>query len=100
MQRGEGPREGAVSISQKGTSGMLPGSKQPTALLPVCFSPLERYSPLLAALLAPSGLASFWGLINDSSVPALEQVSFTLPSITVLSIYNLSLFQVIIICQI
>ena len=80
------------------TSGVLPRSK--TALLSVCFFPLERYSSLPAALLAPSGLTSFGGPTNHSSVPALEQASFTLPSLTVLSIYNLSLFQVIIICQI
>jgi len=102
VRQGEGTMEGAVSISQKGTQNKRCASseKQPTALLSVCFSPLQRYSPLPADMLAPSGLTSFGGPTNHSSVPALEQASFTLPSLTVLSIYNLSLFQVIIICQI
>lgn len=85
----------------KGNSKQAGASSSKQRSSPFCvFLSSGTLFPSPAALLAPSSLTSFQGSTNHSSVPALEQASFTLPSLTVLSIYNLSLFQVIIICQI
>lgn len=93
MREGQSPRH---KMECK-TSGTFPRSKQPKALLSVRFSLPECSSPLPAALLA---LTTFWGPTNHSPVLVLEQASFTLPSLRVLSVYNLSPLQVIILCQI
>lgn len=71
VPRGEGMREGAACISQKGTQNkwVLPRASS-AALLSVCFSPLERYSPLPLPCLPRAA----WQVFRVLQIIALSQL--------------------------